>query len=498
MNLGFAKDFDWYIMIFMIFWRIISVAIVQTYHVPDEYWQSLEVAHRLAFGYGYLTWEWREKIRSYICPFLISVIYKILAILRLDYTELLIYLPRIAQAIISGYSDHRFYVWTRNDFSVILQLFNWYWYYCATRTLTNSLESSLTVIALSVFPWKRRTIHGSKYLWLVGLMCIIRPTAAIIWIPLCIYHIISSNDSMLKLIKDYLSIGLCTLCYSIVIDSFCYGEFVFTPWRFFKINILTPIAGHYGVEPFHWYFTSALLVLLGPTVLSLPIAIPQVIKHRKLMPRQMVCLITIIWTLSIYSLLQHKEFRFILPLLPLIIYVSTCTVYPDIFTIPVSVKKYVVLLIISFNCIVALYFGMVHQKGTLNIMKHLRNEVHVNGQSNVDIMFMTPCHSTPFYSHLHINVPMRFLTCEPNFNNEENYQDETDQFFADPMKWINKNYNNSTVPRILIMYDNLVPRIKTFLDKHYYLVVELFDSQYPLPKRSGHIVMYKFIENEVM
>ncbi len=31
-------------------WRICNVLLVQTAFSPDEYWQSLEVAHRLVFG----------------------------------------------------------------------------------------------------------------------------------------------------------------------------------------------------------------------------------------------------------------------------------------------------------------------------------------------------------------------------------------------------------------------------------------------------------------
>lgn len=66
------------------FLRLSSVFLVQTWFVPDEYWQSLEVAHRLSFGYGYLTWEWVEGIRSLIHPFFIAVIYKYLANLQVD------------------------------------------------------------------------------------------------------------------------------------------------------------------------------------------------------------------------------------------------------------------------------------------------------------------------------------------------------------------------------------------------------------------------------
>ena len=31
--------------------RIVNSLVVQTYFNPDEHWQSLEVAHRLVFGY---------------------------------------------------------------------------------------------------------------------------------------------------------------------------------------------------------------------------------------------------------------------------------------------------------------------------------------------------------------------------------------------------------------------------------------------------------------
>src|ERR1039458_764351 len=35
---------------------------------PDEIFQTEEPAHRLAYGYGVVTWEWREGIRSWVFP----------------------------------------------------------------------------------------------------------------------------------------------------------------------------------------------------------------------------------------------------------------------------------------------------------------------------------------------------------------------------------------------------------------------------------------------
>jgi phosphatidylinositol glycan class B len=79
--------------------RILPALILpQTAFQPDEFWQSLEPAHVLAFGYGHLTWEWRDlpvaltgdgggdgwyerivvagRMRGWIWPGLFALIYK--------------------------------------------------------------------------------------------------------------------------------------------------------------------------------------------------------------------------------------------------------------------------------------------------------------------------------------------------------------------------------------------------------------------------------------
>ena len=74
----------------MLFFRLLSfrllcALLVQTYFSPDEYWQSLEVAHSMIFGYGCLTWEWREKIRGILHPLIFAALYKVLKVCSLDY-----------------------------------------------------------------------------------------------------------------------------------------------------------------------------------------------------------------------------------------------------------------------------------------------------------------------------------------------------------------------------------------------------------------------------
>lgn len=68
-------------------WRILSIFLVQTWYVPDEYWQTLEVAHKQAFGYGALTWEWQKGIRNYLYPSVVALLYSVLKLTSLDYPE---------------------------------------------------------------------------------------------------------------------------------------------------------------------------------------------------------------------------------------------------------------------------------------------------------------------------------------------------------------------------------------------------------------------------
>lgn len=59
-----SPKFGFRIWIGLVVLRIFNAMIVQTYFDPDEYWQTIEVSHHRAFGYGWRTWEWSIGLRS--------------------------------------------------------------------------------------------------------------------------------------------------------------------------------------------------------------------------------------------------------------------------------------------------------------------------------------------------------------------------------------------------------------------------------------------------
>ncbi|KAI5414857.1 hypothetical protein KIW84_040350, partial [Lathyrus oleraceus] len=175
--------------------------------------------------YGHLTWEWKQGIRSYFHPLIFLPLYKILALLHLDTPWFMMRAPRLLQSVFSAVGDLYLYklsavlfgdsvakwavsfvffmfevlvcciiVYREKHFTVTLtisqlfsQLSNWFMFYCFSRTLSNSLETVLTLVSLYFWPCMRTSSGKSSCVsrkWglvLAALACAIRPTSAVTW-----------------------------------------------------------------------------------------------------------------------------------------------------------------------------------------------------------------------------------------------------------------------------------------------------------------------------
>jgi phosphatidylinositol glycan class B len=55
--------------------RLAAIVAFPSLHHPDENFQLLEQAHRIAFGYGVVPWEFRDGIRSPVLPYLLAALF---------------------------------------------------------------------------------------------------------------------------------------------------------------------------------------------------------------------------------------------------------------------------------------------------------------------------------------------------------------------------------------------------------------------------------------
>ncbi|XP_078600609.1 GPI alpha-1,2-mannosyltransferase 3-like [Branchiostoma floridae x Branchiostoma japonicum] len=472
--------------------RLLNAAVVQTAHVPDEYWQSVEVAHHMVFGYGYLTWEWQAGLRGFTYPLVFAALYKGLAVFRLDSVTLLVLLPRLLQGLFTALCDLYLFKVTRKlhgkgvaQWTLLCQILSWFMFYCGPRTLTNSMETVLTTAALYYYPWPQEasTTGSNKqvvmYLSLAALSCVVRPTAAIMWIPLCMLHLVNSGSKLRTITLHFIPVGLGALTWSAVIDRIFYGKWVLVQYNFLEFNVLSNMGSFYGSHPWHWYITQGFPVTMATQL------IPFICGSVKFWRKQMLVLLVILWTVVVYSFLGHKEFRFIMPVVPLAM--MSCGLWLHWLTPWLRVTTVVFLLVT--NLPLALYTSLVHQRGTVDVMSFLSQEADRHGQ-DMSVLFLMPCHSTPFYSHVHHNINMRFLECPPDLERRPDYMDEADIFYQDPSAWL-KNYYGPDVPlpTHLVMFNTLYLDIEDVLtEKQFSKCAEYFHTHITLERRIGNYV----------
>ncbi|CUM62805.1 uncharacterized protein PRCAT00000363001 [Priceomyces carsonii] len=497
---------------FLLFlYRLFNSLTIKTFFQADEYYQSLEPAHKNCYGYGYLTWEWREGLRSSIHPIIYSLGYHMLSSFS-DNPEAVIIAPKVIgalQATIAEYYLYRFVQSvSKNEclskltlaFSLVSP-FNWYF---ITRSFSNNLEMVFTVIGLTYWPWN---FVVNKYLFLscgfAFFSCIIRPTNGLIWIYLGSYllwknYLLYRNLSVIFMALTYLEIELLlVLLISGLLDRAFYNRWTFPLYNFLEFNIFRNLSIFYGTAPWHFYILQAFPLIL---LTYLPFFIHSIIvlKCFKHVLGQMVAFVVLG-----FSLVGHKEIRFIYPLHPVLLYFSACSV--NYLASRLNLHK-LVLPVVFLNIAIAFFFTQVHERGVIDVVHYLRLTPSVESFG-----LLTPCHSTPWQSHLH-NITFSqnswFITCEPPLHLQtssagaiKSYKDESDHFYDNPTKFLHENFpsfddqdGNSKYqwPSHLVFFEPLEETMSVFFkDSPYEECTRFFNSFFHWDdRRKGDVIVY--------
>ncbi|KAH0936918.1 hypothetical protein HID58_004379 [Brassica napus] len=476
--------------------RVVNALLIQTYFNPDEHWQSLEVAHRTVFGYGYLTWEWKRGIRSYLHPMLFAFLYKVLHLTGLDTPYVMSKAPRLMQSVFSAFGD--LYLYKLSDalygenvatWSLFCQLANWFMFFCMNRTFSNCLETVLTIMGIYYWPCirdpsKDYPVNRKWGLVIAALACAIRPTSAIIWLYVGTLELFLTPSKVKFVVLEVIPVGSLVLGFTCLLDRLMYGSWVIVPLNFLKFNFLSSGGDYYGTHPWHWYFSQGFLVMLFTFT---PLSIAGIIKSKD---KKLSALV--LWVLTVYSLLGHKEFRFVLPVLPIALIFSgyaLAQIEASVSSLSsittkkqVSRKKHIVkwspklilsvLFLLVTNVPMALYMSLFHQRGTEDAMNYLSEEAYKGRVKS--ILFLMPCHSTPYYSTLHSNIPMLFLDCTPS--EEKGKLDESDRFMMDPLGIVSELAGNwSEPPSHIVMFASEERKLRDFIIQHSFREARTFD-----------------------
>ncbi|GAA5864185.1 hypothetical protein JCM8547_001284 [Rhodosporidiobolus lusitaniae] len=521
--------------------RVLSALLALAFFQPDEYWQNLEPAHRWVWGYGAETWEWRSSpgaglgrkgweetlrvlakeggkggIRSPMSVLPTAAVYWVLKALGWEDGRVLVLAPRLLQAVFAASTDVAIYRLAKRILgpryataALLASLTSFFHFFTLSRTFSNSTETALTTWALVYWPFpspssspsipseddeankghpvSQQNEHPSLAVALTfaAVATIMRPSNAVIWLVLGVKLFFRPGRTLslrLSTLCTAVVIGTLASLFSLTLDSLFYLTPTFTPLRFLHFNVLRSISLFYGANSVHFYLSQGIPLLLltqFPFFLrGVKVAFARQGTEVKNVKALQLLGGVVAATVGAYSLLSHKEWRFLHPLLPVMhLFAAVSLVslsssssmssppsssHPHPSRTIAGVKTNLVLLLLT-SLIPAVYFSTFHGLGQNSVMHYLRDRLQEGlgeEKEEAGVGFLMPCHSTGWQAFLHApQLEMSgegrreakeerawWLSCEPPVLSQDpsTYLDQSDFFYASPSLYLLTRFPSSS------------------------------------------------------
>uniref|UniRef100_A0A7S1LJD7 Mannosyltransferase n=1 Tax=Neobodo designis TaxID=312471 RepID=A0A7S1LJD7_NEODS len=440
-------------LLFALAYRVIvALFIMRSADAPDEWYQSVEVAYHVVFGRGELTWEWREGIRSFLYPLPIAAGFWLLKVLGLDSAWAVFAVPRVYAGVICGLIDWCSYAVARKfmhpsvlcgQVAYALSLTAWYNVFMGCRTLTNVVEGLMLLAA-----FLPESLDG--FLFFAGLGCGMRATFALPLVPNLVDRVRAlvaeaqeaslaggvarhmqpaspgERERVQRAAAVRCLVGIAVRCVAWAVfwiaaiagvDYLFYKRWICTPWAFLHFNVFRGLSALFGVNPWWWYLPlipfilgAPILLLLGlpaamkadPHTFRAPGAPPTAAQRHSTFVR--LVLVTVVVLIGSYSILPHKELRFIYPAVPPCLLLCAAAWVHDKRLWRWRKALVVVFLIhfVGFAGTTSLFW----QQGPDSVMAHIRSAPLPPGASlgpprNHRIRMLVPCHWSLAFSGAH-------------------------------------------------------------------------------------------------
>ena len=490
--------------------RVLTACLISTSGPPDEYWQGPEVAYHMIYGKGELTWEWNAGIRGYLHPTMYAVLFEGFRLVGMDSRGAILYSPKLLHGVLTFIGDiytvklsEKWYPdnSTVHKLTLVFCVINWFISYCTTRTLSNSIEAVVTVVALTYFDESsRKQIHKdalfrySVFLMFAGLCCAIRPTAAVLWLPCVCIAIVNKP---LYIIPTTVC-AVFWLTETTCIDFLVSGEWGVSQLRFLEFNFIEGKSAVFGTHPWHWYFTQGFPAMMGTmTPFFIIVLIEEKIRN--------FGTYLVIWGLFVYSLIGHKEFRFVLPLLNLAMpgiaagYESLCRrLGKQLY------NKWFYIIVLVPNLIAGVYFCFIHQRGALIAVIDLSYEMEtyeerINAFEVKDVLrvdSLLPCYQTPGLSYVH-STKITHITqwnCTPIFSLSGSLQPTEHSLFREhPVELTEWTYGRLSRPNsttLLKTFSLIVPQPRRM--PQFFLIYSHHENLFSEFFKRGEYVFFLF------
>lgn len=280
---------------------------------PDEIHQSLEQAHRAVFGYGLVPWEFRDGARSWFFPGTIAAIWQAASLLGVDSSLTLVMLARLSMvgcSVVAIVFAARLAADARGmragvAVAVILAtlpaavVFSY-------RGMSETASAPL--IALGAWLLSKRTPRAAQFAGLaIALACLCRYQNGMFVLVFVATMLLQRRW---REVAAFCTAGAGVALFGGLLDWATWGRPFHSFVAYVEFNLLHDGASTFGIEPFT-YYAAALWSSTGPLLLALVACFCVGALYEPVLAGAVVAYVLA------HSVLPHKEFRFLVPCLPL-------------------------------------------------------------------------------------------------------------------------------------------------------------------------------------
>lgn len=282
---------------------------------PDEIYQSLEPAHRAAFGYGLLAWEFIDGARNWTFPGLIAAVLKLAGLAGIDSPRVYLRLFRIIFCGVALGTAVAIFRLARSCgagklaascgsacFSLMSVAI-----YFAPRAMSET-ASALAVTAGLALSLPRQA--SRPQLWLgastLSFAVLLRLQCALFCVGLL--GVLLLRRDRRPLVDALIAFSLGAFIFGLI-DRLTWGHWFHSAVAYVRFNVLEGGAASFGASP-PGYYPGTLVRALGPLWVVIAVfALLAVARARELFGIALVFFVP-------HWLAPHKELRFLLPVIP--------------------------------------------------------------------------------------------------------------------------------------------------------------------------------------
>ena len=290
------------------------------YYQADEHYQIVEFAGsklRPTPPYA-LAWEYTAKVRPALQPTICAGILKGLSSLNITDPYSQSFILRLLTAILALLAIHLFVKQTEDQFEdkpikiayYLLSYLLWFIPVISVRFSSETWSGLTFLLALAIFLNPRHKVAKPYLLgFILGFSFLFRFQSALLILGFGMWLLVV-NKTKISFVVRMAAAFIAAIAIGFLVDSWFYGEWVFTPWNYFYTTVLKVGAPDFGSSP--WYYYLGKLIRFPSIFVGIPLFIALV--GLVIRTPKNIYLWCIVPFIVAHSLIPHKEERFLFPL----------------------------------------------------------------------------------------------------------------------------------------------------------------------------------------